>query len=228
MSKQPGAQFPAGKLYLNHRGRVGILKREARPHTHATIAIKRCTLCGIMRIFFALELAPETKLEISSWRDRSFRDLAAGGVARPVNPGNFHITLAFTGDVAVQRLERLCDSVDQLLEKNPLGPGSFTISEIGYWQRQGILWLGPKHCPGQLSQLANRLEGLGTRFGGKRSSRAFQPHITLFRGCKWAPQPPLEPPEFSLDYSDFVLLESTRGKRGVSYHALQSWRLNRC
>jgi 2'-5' RNA ligase len=178
-----------------------------------------------MRIFFALDLAPGTKLEMAAWRDRSFRELAAGGMARPVPAGNFHITLAFMGDVAEQKLERLCDSVDQSLNREPVEAASLAINELGYWQRQGILWLGPRHCPDQLLQLASRLKGLGTRVGGKLDNRAFQPHITLFRRCKLPPPAPLQPPDFSLDYGDFVLLESRQGKRGVSYHPLQRWRL---
>jgi 2'-5' RNA ligase len=146
-------------------------------------------------------------------------------MAHAVPPGNFHITLAFIGDLAQQKLELLCASVGQSLEKNPLEAGSFTISELGYWQRQGILWLGPKHCPDQLLQLADRLKGLGTRFGGRRDNKVFQPHVTLFRRCKSPPQPPLELPDFSLDYSCFVLMESIRGKRGVRYNALQHWNL---
>jgi len=175
-----------------------------------------------MRIFFALDLEPAAKLEMGAWRDKSFRGLAA---ARPVPSGNFHITLAFIGDVAEHKLERLCDSVDQSLSREPSETASLAINELGYWQRQGILWLGPGHCPGQLSQLAGRLKGLGARVGGKLDHRTFQPHITLFRRCKVPPPAPLEPPDFSLDYGDFVLLESRQGKRGVSYHTLQRWQL---
>jgi 2'-5' RNA ligase len=74
--------------------------------------------------------------------------------------------------------------------------------------------------------LATRLKGLGTRVGGKLDNRAFQPHITLFRRCKLPPPAALEPPDFSLEYGDFVLLESQQGKRGVSYHTLQRWQLS--
>jgi 2'-5' RNA ligase len=178
-----------------------------------------------MRIFFALDLAPAAKLELSAWRDKSFRELAAGGMARPVPAGNFHMTLAFIGDVTEQKLEGLCDSVDQSLSREPVEAVGLAINELGYWPRQGILWLGPRHCPDQLLQLATRLKGLGTRVGGKLDNRAFQPHITLFRRCKLPPPPPLLPPDFSLDYDDFVLLESQQGKRGVSYHPLQRWQL---
>jgi len=100
-----------------------------------------------MRIFFALELMPSAMLEIATWRDRSFRGLAAGGAAHPVPPGNLHITLAFRGDVAEHKREVLCDRVSQSLDQAPIKTVSLTIDELGYWQRQGILWLGSSRCP---------------------------------------------------------------------------------
>jgi 2'-5' RNA ligase len=178
-----------------------------------------------MRIFFALDLTPTAKLEIASWRDRSFRELAAGGRARPVPPGNFHVTLAFIGDVAQYKLESLCNSVEYSLGSKSMGTCEVAFNELGYWQRQGILWLGPKHCPAQLQQLADRLKGLCARAGGKRDNKVFAPHITLFRGCKLPPPTSLEPPDFTLQFGDFTLFESRQGKRGVSYYPLQHWSL---
>lgn len=179
-----------------------------------------------MRIFFALDLTPDAKLEIESWRDRSFRDLAIGGTARPVPAGNFHITLAFIGEIAEYQLESICNGVEEPLSGMSIEPGEINFNELGYWQRQGILWLGPKHPPAGLLQLAGRLKGLSARFGGKRDSKVFRPHISLFRRCSVPPPPPLQPPEFSLQFREFSLFESVQGKRGVSYHALQHWPLD--
>ena len=164
--------------------------------------------------------------EIATWRDKSFRDLTAGGMARAVSPGNFHITLAFIGEVAEQRLERLCDSVDQWRNRRPVADIDLQINELGYWSRQGILWLAPRHCPVEMQELVDSLQGLGNRIGSKRDNRAFQPHITLFRRFQSAPSPALEPPEFSLQCGHFTLFESRQGKSGVSYHALQHWPLS--
>ena len=61
--------------------------------------------------------------------------------------------------------------------------------------------------------------------GGKRDKRAYQPHITLFRGCNTAPPAAQTDPPITLSYRDFALLESVQGKRGVSYHPLQHWDL---
>ena len=173
-----------------------------------------------MRAFFGLELDTATALQIAQWRDRL---LLADG--RPVPPANFHITLAFIGELSQPRLDRLCRSVDEWLERDRLQGAELDLQSVGYWQKPGIYWLGPQQWPQQLSQLAAKLAGLATRVGGKRDKRAYQPHITLFRGCNTAPPAAQADPPVSLSYRDFALLESVQGKRGVSYHPLQHWDL---
>ena len=178
-----------------------------------------------MRIFFALDLTPEAKLKIANWRDRSFRDLAVGGTARSVPGGYFHVTLAFVGEVAESKLESLCNSVEQSVGCKSIELGEISFNELGYWSRQGILWLGSKNGPVQLQRLADRLKELSARAGGRRRRKVFRPHITLFRRCTLPPPPSLEPPDFTLQFREFTLFESRQGKRGVSYHALQHWPL---
>ena len=200
-----------------------------------------------MRVFFALELDPATAVQVADWRERQFsfaasppggRDSAGrtsagrtsagrSSAGRPVPPANFHITLAFVGDLREPSLEQLCGAVDNWLEASDPAPSgsSIRLDTIGYWPKPGIYWLGPDSWPDQLTELAGKLRGLATSAGGKRDRNRFQPHVTLFRGCSGAPPPPVEPPDFTLAYSHFTLFESRQGRKGVSYHPLQDWRL---
>lgn len=173
-----------------------------------------------MRLFFGLELEQKTALQISDWRDRQFSD-----IGRPVPPANFHITLAFIGELSSDRMERLYQTVDQLLDDRPLSGGKLNLDHTGYWQKPGIYWLAPRSWPRQLDTLAQRLQGVASVIGAKRDKRPYQPHITLFRGCENAPPAPAEAPSMALEYGDFALFESRNGKRGVSYHPLQYWEL---
>ena len=173
-----------------------------------------------MRAFFGLEIEAATALQIAEWRDRQ---LIVDG--RPVPPANFHITLAFIGELAESSLERLCRSVDEWLERDGIQGADLDLQAIGYWQKPGIYWLGPQTWPQQLSQLATKLAGLAARVGGKRDRSPYQPHITLFRGCNTAPPAPVAVPPISLPYRQFALLESRQGKSGVSYHPLHHWDL---
>lgn len=173
-----------------------------------------------MRLFFGLELQETTTLKISDWRDRQF-----SGAGRPVPPANFHVTLAFIGQLSAHRLERLLQAVDHMLTTSPLSGGALTLDQTGYWHKPGIYWLGPEAWPAQLDSLALRLGGLSSSFGAKRDKRPYRPHITLFRGCADAPPIPSQAPSIELTYRDFTLFESRQGRHGVSYHPLQCWEL---
>lgn len=173
-----------------------------------------------MRVFFGLELTQEVALEVATWRDRQFAH-----AGREVPPADFHVTLAFVGELGEPALERLCHSVDDWLDRDRLPGGELSLDRTGYWHKPGVYWLGSEAWPAELTRLASKLRTLTTGVGGKRDRNAFQPHITLFRRCTAAPPPPALPPLFRLEYRHFTLFESRQGKRGVSYHPLQHWEL---
>jgi 2'-5' RNA ligase len=174
-----------------------------------------------MRVFFGLELDAATAVRVSDWRDRQFAH-----AGRPVSPADFHITLAFAGELAEPALERLCLGVDGALARRAVAGAELQLDRTGYWHRPGVYWLGPEEWPAELSRLAKKLRDLITSVGGKRDRNPFLPHITLFRRCEVAPPAPAQPPDFRLDYRHFALFESRPGKRGVSYHVLHSWELS--
>ncbi len=174
-----------------------------------------------MRLFFALDLPGQLALDIAGWRERSFPL-----PGRPVPAANFHITLAFIGDVAENRLDILCDDVDGAVDKRGISGGSLQLDQVGFWPRPGIYWLGPSAWPDALEALAGRLGTLGTVHGSQKRRDSFQPHVTLFRGCEGAPPAPANAPSFELPYREFLLMESRQGKRGVSYHPVAGWELS--
>ncbi len=173
-----------------------------------------------MRLFFALEPDPDTSMRIADWRDRQF-----GRAGRPVPPANFHVTLAFLGELREAGLERLEAAVDERLARGGLSGGRLELDITGYWQRPGVYWLGASFCPESLQRLARTLAGVGAALGCRKDSRSFQPHLTLFRGLGVAPPAPAVAPRFVLPYAHFILFESRQGRQGVSYHPLRDWAL---
>lgn len=171
-----------------------------------------------MRLFFALECPAKTAVAIADWRDRQLPALP-----RPVAMANFHITLAFLGEVDERSLDRLCRTLN---ERPAAAAGSVLLNQTGYWPRPGILWLGPTRWPPGLEQLSVGLQKLGRRGSGKQRS-GFQPHITLFRQCTQGPPAPTLAPKIPFEYDHLVLFESQQGRHGVSYHALAEWPLVR-
>ena len=158
-----------------------------------------------MRLFFALELPAATAVAIDSWRQRHL-PLAA----RPIPPANYHLTLAFLGEVPQRDLEALCGAVDSQQAAHALPAFKLTLDEVGYWPRPGILWLGPSHWPGALDRLATSLAPLARR---GRERRRYQPHLSLYRRCQQAPPAPSRPPGFSIGFEHFSLLGSRQGAR---------------
>ncbi|AQA19857.1 2'-5' RNA ligase [Halioglobus japonicus] len=173
-----------------------------------------------MRLFFGLEPLPGEARAIADWRDRS---LPVDGRAVPA--ANFHITLAFLGELDQRRLERLCDAVDSCVDQlNPAGL-TLTLDNIGYWSKPRICWLGPSRWPDHLPALAKRLNHIGVSEGGRRERNNYQPHVTLYRSCDTPPSAPAQPPALPMTCDHFSLYESRQGRQGVSYHPLASWAL---
>ena len=168
-----------------------------------------------MRTFFGLELTADTTLQIADWRDRQ---LAQAG--RPVPPANFHITLAFVGELTEAALERLLQSMDDWRIPATVSADELLLDRTGYWQKPGIYWLGPTRWPQSLNELAQKLRNLATGVGARLDRNPFQPHVTLYRNCDTAPPAPATAPAIMLAYEGFALFESKRGRRGVSYHPL--------
>ena len=173
-----------------------------------------------MRLFFGFDLAPETKASIADWRDRY---VVADG--RPVPPANFHITLAFLGQVDGKLMERLCDSVDE--QRNALRPGplSITLDGVGYFSSPGAYWLGTGADTGYLATIARKLGSIGQRFGARRERQVYVPHVTLYRRCTSPPPAPIVDPRFLLALNEVTLFESRSGRGGVVYEPRAVWAL---
>lgn len=174
-----------------------------------------------MRVFFGLAPDTTTALAISDWRDRQ---LACHG--RPVPPANFHVTLAFAGELSLTAIEHLCDNVDDWMALGQIPGDSLALDRTGYWNRPGIFWLGPSEWPEALARLADKLRSLTTAAGAKRDRNTFQPHLTLFRGVTDPPPAPIVPGAIIMPYTHCTLFESRQGRHGVSYHALEEWPLH--
>jgi len=168
-----------------------------------------------MRLFFGLDPTADDKRAIDSWRSR-----VATAEGRPVPPANFHITLAFLGELPERQLERLCDAVDRL---DLPGDRELCLDQVGYWPRPGIFWLGPSAPPTSLSALAGSLARIGQGLGVRRDRRPFVPHVTLYRGCRQPPPAPAEPPQLACRYRGVTLFASRTAHTGVRYEPLAEW-----
>ncbi len=175
-----------------------------------------------MRVFFGVELDPDTKRAVADWRDRY--GLAHG---QPVPADNFHLTLAFIGEVDDRNLDTLARAVDRWEPQYNASAGRLVLDQAGYWQKQRIYWLGSGQPQPELAQLAVKLQNLGGPAGARRERKPFIPHVTLFRSCTGPPPAPVVTPRIEVTYQHFTLFETLPGRQGVSYSALERWQLAR-
>jgi len=158
-----------------------------------------------MRLFLAVEFNPAVKQALCGVRDR-LADAAEAG--RFTHHDNFHITLAFLGEVPQSRIS----AIRSCMNRVECAPFSVTLQELGRFRRQGgdIWWMGLGDCP-ELHALAGQLSDALRAHGFTLEDRRFSPHVTLgrqvvlprdFRG--FTPQPVQQ------RVTEFCLMQSER------------------
>ncbi len=169
----------------------------------------------LRRLFFGITIPPRIQRQLVGWRADHFPPEAG----KPVAAASMHMTLAFLGEVSMEKSEKLIQQAGRI--KQP----AFTLNldDAGHWPRSKVVWLGTRQPPRRLIQLAELLRSQAARSGCWQSPQPFHPHITLYRQA--ASQVKLPPPGFSWSFpvTEFTLFESVVGRGRTRYQPLQSW-----
>jgi RNA 2',3'-cyclic 3'-phosphodiesterase len=122
----------------------------------------------MLRLFVGIALPPELKLRLS---------LLAAGVpgARWVDPGNYHLTLRFIGEVG----EDLASDIDAALLPLRSKPFPVTIAGVGRFADR-MLWAGVEKSAA-LVHLRDKIESALVRLGLEPETRRYAPHVSLAR-----------------------------------------------
>ena len=175
-------------------------------------------LNGTQRVFYALWPDAEVRSALAQ-TSRRMHGVLQG---RRTRDDSIHLTLAFLGEVNVDRLPVL------LAPPQDLFPAAFTLAldEWGCWSRNGIGWAGPSHTPAGLRDLVANLQAWLRVAGFDLERRAFLPHVTLIRKAQCATLPALGP-QVSWPVGECVLVRSTRARTGSCYEVIGRWPLSR-
>jgi len=124
----------------------------------------------MLRLFVGIGFPPELKLRLL---------LLCSGVpgAKWVDPGNFHVTLRFIGEIS----EDLAADIDDALSR--LRARRFTLQMAGtgvFGDKPRSLWAGIERSP-ELVGLRDKIEQALIRVGLPPEPRKFSPHVTLAR-----------------------------------------------
>lgn len=168
-----------------------------------------------MRAFFGLSPNAETKLAIQTWRNNAFPDLHA-----PVPEANFHVTLAFLGNVSVEQL----DTINHLIDQTPkVTTFDVSLNQLGYWSKPKAFWLGCQQTAPEHTRLVTLIHGIANQSGLQLQQQEYVTHLTLARKCKVKPPEPVVPANFQWHVDQFHLFESISSSQGVYYAIRQSW-----
>ena len=122
----------------------------------------------MLRLFVGIALPPELKLQLS---------LMAAGLpgAKWVDPGNYHLTLRFIGEVD----EGAAADIDLALAQIRAPGFDVTMATVGHFGLR-MLWVGIERNPA-LQHLHEKIESALNRMGYEPEERRYTPHVTLAR-----------------------------------------------
>lgn len=197
--------------------------------TRACAANGASAVAAPLRLFFALPMSFAAERQLLALREQLerslFDTLDSAEYWHWIPPQNYHLTLAFLGQVDGRRLDLLHRLARTVADQAKLGEA----------QLDGLSWfpspLKPRLLVAEtapcdpLHALQRLLAGELRRAGFDVDSRAFRPHISLAR-CKGLGAPPdlsllalqstLQ--QITCEVDELVLFSSTSGKAGRRYH----------
>ena len=170
------------------------------------------------RVFFALWPPPAVREQLVEVGKLLHREV--GG--KPTRPESIHLTLAFLGDVEVERLDALKSAAADV----QADACTITIDRAGCWNRNGIGWAGPREMPEELRTLVDRLLQALRDAKFAFDDKPFAAHLTLVRrGAGKRAEPAFDPVVWPVD--EFVLVQSELNAGGSRYSIIGRWPLTR-
>jgi len=164
------------------------------------------------RVFFGL------------WPDNRQRDrlrdvinsVAKTVEGRAVDRRNWHITLAFIGDVEAHQIAALQERAAGI----PVPPFRLGFDRLEYWARPKIACLVAPTVPTELQELVLALNGVLEASGIVPEDRTYRPHITVSRNARPFATERLAQRTMT-EWSSIELIESMTVPGGVSYAPLK-------
>jgi 2'-5' RNA ligase len=167
------------------------------------------------RLFFALW--PESAVRAALADIVATVELPSG---RPTLPPEYHLTLAFLGDLDQERAQ-----LAQRIGADVSAVGfELVLDQTGWWSGPGVAWLAPSTVVPELRELVAALRRVLRGVGLPVEKRSYHPHLTIARKVTAGP---LAGQPFALVWPvrEFALIESQPASRTERYRPLASWTL---
>ena len=164
-----------------------------------------------LRLFFALWPDADVTRRLAL----TARQLKLDGRSRGVNPKNYHVTLAFVGEVPAPKL-----AVLQQIGRSLQAPRfTFTCDSIEFWRESQVVVAAARATPRGLLDLWTQLNAaIGL------PPERLRAHVTLARKVTQAPvQQAMSPVVWQA--TNFSLIRSDTGGAESAYTVLDTWSL---
>lgn len=161
-----------------------------------------------VRLFFALWPDDATRRRLHKLCRPALK--RCGG--RPVPARNYHVTLAFLGNVAADLVPAIRDAAARV---EPVRL-ELKLDRFGHFPRARVAWFGPAETPPELAALARQLWEVLTPLGLEADRRPFRAHVTIARKIVRAPEPDCAQP-LSWPVQGFALIRSVTAPEGSRY-----------
>lgn len=132
-----------------------------------------------------------------------------------------HLTLAFMGGIAPDRLDALRTIASAI--QPPIFDMMF--DRLQCLRRKRIVWAFASIVPSGLLELADSLQTQLKSGGFRTEERPFAAHVTLLRNSPCATDAPDASLNIEWPVRDFVLAESALAPEGAHYQILERWPL---
>lgn len=170
-----------------------------------------------LRVFFALWPDAACAAALHA-RARQLQQACGGRVMRR---DTLHLTLAFLGDVAADRLAALCAAADRIRGT----AFELVFDHVGSWHGHRIVWLAPSAVPAPLGTLSEALTAAAAAAELRLEERPFSPHVTLLRHARHAPPQDGDASPLRWRVGSFVLVASELHPEGARYGIVRRWKL---
>ena len=169
-----------------------------------------------MRLFFAVLADPATRERIAA----AAASLALSLGCRLVTRDNYHMTLAFVGNVAARQLPILVaiGAAQRMTEC------SVRFDAYEHWPRTGVIVAAARTTPAALEQLSHQLYRDLARHRWALDAKRWRPHVTLARKVT---QAPVLQAMSSFDWlmREFCLVSSDTSGAQSAYTVVRTWPL---
>jgi 2'-5' RNA ligase len=164
-----------------------------------------------LRLFFALW--PDS--DVTGRLTQMARQLKFEGRSRRIDPKNYHVTLAFVGDVPAPKLAVL-QQIGRSLRAHQF---TFSCDSIEFWQESQVVVAAVRAAPPGLLDLWRKLnDAIGL------PQERLRAHVTLARKVAQAPVPQAMSPVV-WRATNFSLIRSDTGGVEPAYTVLDTWSL---